>query len=1567
MAKQKRRIYCKFCDFFCYIPEDYVSHLEKKHEEMIPEDMTPWQFSYYLRTGKTHGSCIVCKKETSWNEVTHKYNRFCKNPKCKESYRNLFKNRMIGKYGRTHLLNDPEQQKKMLANRKISGTYLWRDHATETTYTGSYEKSFLEFLDEVMNFDPSDIMAPSPHTYYYEYNGKRHFYIPDFYVPSLELEIEIKDGGDNANKHPKIQAVDKVKESLKDDVMMKSQFNYIKIVNKENTRFLDYLSTAKTRYFDNDVRPIYIMEKDITIDELNQLYTESSLYEEERAEYITESENLPHTKKLKFPSPETDKYLENDKECGKYLDTLKKDCIGEVIINTDTDELVGYVFVYKKGHKDHGFIFNVEVAKKYRGHGFGYMLTNDAIHKLDGVDLTVKKDNEAALHIYRKLGFVVIGKGNSDNEYYMKLKSKLTKDDEVMSESFIDRTETLYHGSSNNIDGPIIPMGVDLGDSSRGPGWSTFCWNKREYGYRWAMYQGILNNVYRKYLRGKPNMHTPQIDNNVFINITQDTLDAIVPYLPVTAYVYEFEMPRSKISNGHTSSIREFTVRELITNYRKIKITVTEDDIRKISVIIPDMGDCMHTKSQSRNWAFNRGLSSMKNTSESMINGDVLSAIMRAYRNGDIEIGDDISEWLSNANMEIRKLYPIDRIKLFLSNKNINESCKDLKAARELTQKVREIAKEYNANYYFVTDGASSTNNSGNPAVKVARDAVAKWERENGFDDKEDWRDNPDDFSNYRLKKESIDNPVTESYIFSQPNFEINMEKWGPGEPLWITGTSGDGKSTLTAKLAEENDALVVATDCLLIRLSHSKEKFDDLQKRENEISMINNPKLAVCAEYIFSHPELPYGLKYKYGGRPPAEVLTPYFLDFFYWVMDNAKINPKFKDKKIIVEGCDVTHLPAEVMCIKPLIIMGTSRLQSLFRRAKRNQTYHPDATLIASIFKYIKLYNKSNRSLDDAKDLFHKDIKKAYNGYSKFKQSGFDTWADRSDTRAKRFEDLTGEPTITRIGIHPMDYTYGEVLRRDEHPHNTIDVSKIVTENTYVISDLHFGKSDIKHDARIIKLLNAIPKNAIVLVLGDVGYQKTDDPNHVKMLREYFKRIKCQNMFLILGNHDILSLDFYYSLGFKGVYDRLVIPNKKWVFSHQPCNGPSNNYINFHGHIHEETKYNRGIVNLNNKINCWEGYCTDRVKTIREWIIHNKIINGKKTYYTESENPKQVTESADLSGKGVFHVSKEKNIKVMKPSIPNNFLTKNGYEEDKTPRVCFTPTIDQCLMALSQNLKDSEFYVYTPDGEYDIHKATKKEVPDSVVTDELWITEPVKVKCIGKIHVKKDKGLDGHKYTYGKNTAELYDWDWEELPFNESVDNLYTENVIFNKNDLCKDVDKFESGKSNVLLVTGFSGSGKSTLASQLASKYKAKHFELDVLDFYKQNLITEDKLKDFEPALYDFIQAHKNDKSNLTYEKYIPYVINWCKRQSDVKFIIEGLQLFEFFDDKKPQSYYRNPIIIKGTSGLVSAIRASKRNRESNKEVGVKQLDDFGNLIKWVFKDNKPLESLSKYIKE
>jgi ribosomal protein S18 acetylase RimI-like enzyme len=187
----------------------------------------------------------------------------CGSEECKRKARERASKNYIGKHGKIYSINDPEQQAKMIYGRKTSGTYIFEDEDTgkkyRAMYDSSYGRDFLEMIDTFLFWSGADIIAPSPHVYYYEYEGQKHFYIPDVYISSLNLEVELKDGGDNPNMHPKIQAVDKVKEKAKDEVMesIKDQVNYIKICNKDYAEFFALLSRLK----EQDVCPLPKWEK----------------------------------------------------------------------------------------------------------------------------------------------------------------------------------------------------------------------------------------------------------------------------------------------------------------------------------------------------------------------------------------------------------------------------------------------------------------------------------------------------------------------------------------------------------------------------------------------------------------------------------------------------------------------------------------------------------------------------------------------------------------------------------------------------------------------------------------------------------------------------------------------------------------------------------------------------------------------------------------------------------------------------------------------------------------------------------------------------------------------------------------------------------------------------------------------------------------------------------------------------------------------------------------------------------------------------------------------------------
>ena len=236
---------CRFCGF--KLPVDRSKkgehspkykmglHYETKHKELLPEQMDGFRFFYYTLTGKERGSCVICHKPTEFNRATMKYSRFCKDPKCKETYKKQVDERMIHKYGKVTLLDSPEIQKKMLAARRISGVYTWSDGKTKFQYTGSYELDFLKHLD---------LELPSPHLFTYTYNDKEHFYIPDAFLPSRNMQVEIKDGGAAKN----IGAETREKERLKDELMKSCSnlYNYIKIEAKDYTKFDEIIAKGDT-------------------------------------------------------------------------------------------------------------------------------------------------------------------------------------------------------------------------------------------------------------------------------------------------------------------------------------------------------------------------------------------------------------------------------------------------------------------------------------------------------------------------------------------------------------------------------------------------------------------------------------------------------------------------------------------------------------------------------------------------------------------------------------------------------------------------------------------------------------------------------------------------------------------------------------------------------------------------------------------------------------------------------------------------------------------------------------------------------------------------------------------------------------------------------------------------------------------------------------------------------------------------------------------------------------------------------------------------------------------------
>ena len=260
MAKTIKKYKCPFCDLRLS-KVDLISHVSDEHDELIPEEFTATRYVFnYVnkRPMSYHGKCTECGKETEFDENKARYNRQCKSKSCYESFIRKFEENMMRTRGVTRISSTAEGQEKMLANRKISGKYKFKN-GVEKTYTGSYELKALQFMDQVLNIDPNDIMCPGP-VLEYLFEGKIHLYITDFLYIPYNLIIEVKDGGKRPNNRqmPEYRAKQIAKEK---HIIENTNYNYLRLTDNDLSQLLSVFMDLKLQLTeDTGHRVIHVNE-----------------------------------------------------------------------------------------------------------------------------------------------------------------------------------------------------------------------------------------------------------------------------------------------------------------------------------------------------------------------------------------------------------------------------------------------------------------------------------------------------------------------------------------------------------------------------------------------------------------------------------------------------------------------------------------------------------------------------------------------------------------------------------------------------------------------------------------------------------------------------------------------------------------------------------------------------------------------------------------------------------------------------------------------------------------------------------------------------------------------------------------------------------------------------------------------------------------------------------------------------------------------------------------------------------------------------------------------------------
>lgn len=290
VKKYNKKYRCPYCDYK-FEREKLVGHVDKYHEDLIPEGYTAGRVAFNAINKKDHGTCIICKKESPWNEDKQRYERLCGSKKCHDEYLKICEERMKKKYnGKTKedMLNDPEFQDKMLKGRSISGEYKF-ENGVSIPYVGSYERNFLEFMDKYLHVLPEDIQAPGP-TIEYMYNGKKHFWITDFYYIPYNLVLDIKDGGNNPNTRNMEEYREKQVEKER-AISKYKKFNYLRLTNNQFDQLLEVMLELKESMLDLDIK----QEKVDPLIKINESSINGNEYKNSAELIINECLNNPYT------------------------------------------------------------------------------------------------------------------------------------------------------------------------------------------------------------------------------------------------------------------------------------------------------------------------------------------------------------------------------------------------------------------------------------------------------------------------------------------------------------------------------------------------------------------------------------------------------------------------------------------------------------------------------------------------------------------------------------------------------------------------------------------------------------------------------------------------------------------------------------------------------------------------------------------------------------------------------------------------------------------------------------------------------------------------------------------------------------------------------------------------------------------------------------------------------------------------------------------------------------------------------------------------------------------------
>ena len=290
--------------------------------------------------------------------------------------------------------------------------------------------------------------------------------------------------------------------------------------------------------------------------------------------------------------------------------------------------------------------------------------------------------------------------------------------------------------------------------------------------------------------------------------------------------------------------------------------------------------------------------------------------------------------------------------------------------------------------------------------------------------------------------------------------------------------------------------------------------------------------------------------------------------------------------------------------------------------------------------------------------------------------------------------------------------------------------------------------------------------------------------------------------------------------------------------------------------------------------------------------------------------------------------------------------FMNRKGWSFDESSFISGMASMEASLTAKERKA--------IPDKEYGLPKKRKYPMPDkkhvrAAIRFFNYVDKEDEAELARNINkMAKKYGMIDEIKVGSDNRFSKY---WK----GEVTESSVMESFLFSKDNLYINFDKFESGKSNICLVTGISGSGKSTVAQKIANGNHAEWIELDILE--EVGGFTDGQLKQAGEVFYDYLSSKKDlwerlksksvrgDELKKESKAFLEYCISWCRKHSDSKWVIEGVQIYSYGNPDKLKSL---PIVFTNASVLKSLVRRLSRSHSYKDGSFKRELSEFPQIL-------------------